>query len=73
MKQKSIILTLSPDEARRILDAIDFHQESIAADWDLDDIDHQTGAPTWVWETLDCLAHVGDVLEEALVKTDKAV
>ena len=69
MNQKNIILTLSPDEARRVLDAIDFHQESIAADWDLDDFGNQASAPDWAWETLECLAHVGDVLEDAINKT----
>lgn len=70
---KNIVLTLSPTEAQRVLDALDFHQESIAADWDLDDFDNQAGTPDWVFETLECLAHVGDVLEDALEKTTETV
>lgn len=66
---KNIILTLSPDEARKVLDAIDFHQESIAREHDLDDFDNQADTPDEVFETLDCLAHVGDVLEDAINKT----
>lgn len=66
---KNIILTLSPDEARKVLDAIDFHQESIAREYDLDDFDNQAATRDEVFETLDCLAHVGDVLEDAINKT----
>ena len=67
------VLTLSLDEARKVLDAIDAHQESIAGEWDLDDVDNQAGTPDWVFETLECLAHVGDVLEDALEKTTETV
>jgi len=71
--KKNIVLTLSIDEARKVLDAIDTHQESIAGEWDLDDVDNQAATPDWVFETLETLCHVGDVLEDALDKTTETV
>jgi hypothetical protein len=65
---KTINLTLNPDEARKLLGAIDFRHDALAEEWNLDDEALLDEAPEWVFDTIEFLAHVGDVLEEAINK-----
>lgn len=64
---KHIVLTLSPDEARTVLEALDFHHDALAEEHCLDDTSILDSTPEWLFETIETLTHVGDVLEGALV------
>lgn len=68
---KNIVLTLSPDEASRVLEAIDLRHEALAEEYDLDDLTYVRGAPDWVFETIESLTHMGDVLEGAIIQLSK--